>query len=87
MPSQPEVEAWREHPVTRTLRRLIDHLLADEREAITEAYWAGRPVTEARKLAFDRYADFALNVFGADADEIEAAMEQMNDQRERDTPS
>ena len=82
--SQEELEDWLTSPVTQTLHSLCKNLLALQKEAALDAYWNGKPIDTADQKAMKKYEEFLEDFFETDADDINATMESMKDERERD---
>lgn len=78
-PSAEALAEWRAHPVTEALRDSLRWQMDRERAALTQAYWAGQPVSEDRRLAYLRKVEVWEDLFEAPAGDLAAVMEKMND--------
>jgi hypothetical protein len=67
---------WREHPVSVLVRECLRIRLEQQREAMTQAFWAGSPPSEEDRKAYLRKFDLWDDIFDADADRFNAVMEQ-----------
>ena len=83
-PSQEAVEEWREHPVTVALREALQRQHAAQKQALLQAYWQGNLPPESARISLHRMEAFLADFFEADADDLEAVMEQF-DEYERHT--
>lgn len=82
--SQEDVERWREDHVTRTLISGFTKSYESQKAECQEAYWLGRPWPESQRDSLHWFNEWMNNFFQSDADEINAMMEQMDEQSERD---
>lgn len=73
------LEEWRASPVTMEIRNSLRWVLDRKREAATNAYWDGRPWSEAERLALLREQGLWSDLFEASAEDFGMMMEMMND--------
>ena len=77
--SQDDLEAWRAIPVAECIRAAITRSLQAQQDMAQAAYWAGRPWSEADRLALIRAQALFEDWFEASADDFKAMMEQLDD--------
>lgn len=66
------LDEWRENPLTRALRDALKVTLDAEREALTQGYWAGKPVPEAERQGHLRKVELWEDLFEASAADFTA---------------
>lgn len=78
--SSEDLEAWRVHPVSLEIKAALRASLEHQREAATEAWWAGRAWSEADRLALLRTETLFEDIFEASANDFNRAL--MKDENE-----
>lgn len=84
--SADELKEWLEHPVAGIVRSLLASTLSQQETAARAAYWAGKPVPEAQRLAIQLAQGLLEDWFEASAEDFNTMMEMMNAEPERDSP-
>ena len=82
LPSQSEIKDWREHPVTMAFEAALRAVAHRHREAVTQAYWDGRDVTERERIIVLVRQAMIEDLFELDEEDLRAAMES-DDERQR----
>lgn len=84
--SQEDLEQWRAAPVAQVMRECLARSIGAQKRQAMEAYWAGKPWSEADRLSLRRMELVVEDLFEATADDMNAMMEAI-DEYERDTTS
>lgn len=71
---------WREHKVTVVLRRVLEGQANHRKDLLCKKYLAGKPASEAERLAVLMLAELVEDLFDADAEDVRAALEQVDEQ-------
>lgn len=81
-PSQEDLDSWRDNPVTQSIAEVLRLQIKTETELAKRLYWAGKPVSEAERLALIRIEQFCEDVFdeGVTAGDYEAMKEHFDEQ-------
>ena len=74
MLTQDDLDEWRANPVTEAMKCALRRSLDRTREQMTAAYWAGRAVSEAERLALLREEALWDDLFQSSADDLNEAM-------------
>ncbi len=79
VPSQEQIQEWRDNPVTEALRLALEGMIEARKRAITESYWAGKPVDDADRRAVVLVGEFCEDLFSTDEDDLRVAMEKIDE--------
>lgn len=81
--SREAVNEWLAHPVTEALRRCVTAQAEGRKAEALAAYWQGRPLPEADRIARRMIEQFVDEVFAPDVDDLNAILREI-DEQERD---
>jgi hypothetical protein len=74
-----DIGAWREHPVTIRIRAAIEAALKARKDAIQEAFWAGRQDLEGERLKAEALEGFCEDLFEVDAEHVGSWLDEEDD--------
>ena len=77
-----QLEEWREHPATVALREAMDKVTSRQREAVEQAFWAGKGSDLDRKTMLNVEAWVAA-FFDATVDNVKAELDENHEEYER----
>lgn len=70
-----ELQDWREHPVTETLRKAVRQRMAARKQSLLSNYWQGQAEPESVRQALGMVEEWFEDFFESDAEEIRAVIE------------
>lgn len=79
LPSQSEINEWRENPVTVALATALRGIAAMEKQSVTDAFWNGAEVSERQRLHAMVRREMIEDLFDLDEVDLKAAMEKIDE--------
>ena len=79
MPSQEQINEWREHPVTLALRSALEKAHAAKKRAMFDAFYSTGDTMEMDRRTMQAIEEFREDFFDLDEEDLKAAEERYDE--------